>query len=230
MIVHCTDWLPQPDPEFKLAQARAPGTYGGSLHYNVLDVRDTQHLDETISQIASTYGRLDGLVAAAGIQQTTAAIEYSVDDVRKMLDVNYTGVFMTATACARQMIKHGTGRGGAMVLVGSISGMVANKGLISPVYNSSKAAVIQLGRNLAMEWGPQGIRVNTLCPGHVLTPMVQHHFDEEPELQRLWEKENMLGRLGRPEEFRGPVLFLLSPASAFMTGATLVVDGGHSAW
>lgn len=161
-----------------------------------------------------------------------------------MLEVNYTGVFMTAQAAAQAMFEHGT-RGGSIVLVASMSGMVANKGLVCPVYNSSKAAVIQLARNLAMEWSPVrrkgdgkggegkgggGVRVNCLSPGHVLTPMVRKNFEEVPGLREMLEGENMMGRLADTEEFKGAVLFLMSKASSFMTGGNLVIDGGHTAW
>jgi NAD(P)-dependent dehydrogenase (short-subunit alcohol dehydrogenase family) len=198
------------------------------LHYHHVDVRDGKQLNSIVVQVASSEGRIDGLVAAAGIQQITRAIDYTPEDITKMLEINYTGVFMAAQAVGKQMIA--SGRGGTMVLVASMSGFVANKGLDSPVYNSSKAAVIQLGRNLAMEWGPKGIRVNSLCPGHVITPMVQKNFEEVPGLRRTWESENMLGRLARPEEFTGAIIFMLSDSSSFMTGSCLTIDGGHTAW
>ncbi|KAL8892714.1 MAG: hypothetical protein Q9215_000463 [Flavoplaca cf. flavocitrina] len=226
--VYCLDWLVEPDEEFRAAQKRANPDFGGSLHYSRIDVRDTENLDGVIGGIAGKHSRLDGLIAAAGIQQVTAATEYKVEDVMKMMEINYTGVFMTAAAVARQMMDHGCK--GSIVLVASMSGFIANKGLITPVYNSSKAAVIQCARNLAMEWGPKGIRVNALCPGHIVTPMVQKNFDDDPSLQGKWEKENFLGRLSKPEEFRGAGLFLLSDASSFMTGNSLVIDGGHTAW
>lgn len=98
------------------------------------------------------------------------------------------------------------------------------------MYNSSKAAVLQLSKNLAMEWGSEGIRVNALCPGHILTPMVDKNFEEQPELKGQWESASMLKRISDPEEFRGAAVFLLSNASSFMTGATLTIDGGHTAW
>src|SRR5207247_1647796 len=110
---------------------------------------------------------------------------------------------------------------GSVVLVASMSGMVANKGLFSPVYNSSKAAVNQLAKNLAMEWGQQGIRVNSLCPGHILTPMVRQNFEQVPELRETWERESMLCRISDPREFRGAAVFLLSDASTYMTGTSL---------
>lgn len=191
-------------------------------------------LDNTISEIASKHQRLDGVIAAAGIQQLTPAMEYTEEDVAKMLAVNYTGVMMTAAAAARQMFKYKCH--GSICLIASMSGLVANKGLLSPVYNSSKAAVIQLSRNLAMEWSPirkdgsGGIRVNCISPGHILTPMVLKNFEEVPGLRETWEAENMMGRLASTTEFKGAALFLLSNASSFMTGNNLIMDGGHTAW
>jgi NAD(P)-dependent dehydrogenase (short-subunit alcohol dehydrogenase family) len=208
--------------------------YGGSLHYRQQDVSDTSHLDSLIAAIADENGRLDGVVAAAGVQQVTQALDYTPEDVARMLDINYTGVFMTAQSAARQMFKYKTR--GSICLIASMSGLVANKGLLSPVYNSSKAAVIQLARNLAMEWSPiredgaGGIRVNCISPGHILTPMVLKNFEEVPGLRETWEGENMMGRLAETTEFKGAVLFLLSGASSFMTGNNLVIDGGHTAW
>lgn len=97
---------------------------------------------------------------------------------------------------------------------------------------------MQLARSLAMEWGKviddghtkRGIRVNSLCPGNIITPMVKKNFEDDPTLQKSWENGNMLGRLSEPAEYRGPALFALSDASSFMTGSALVVDGGYSAW
>lgn len=98
------------------------------------------------------------------------------------------------------------------------------------VYNASKAAVIQLGRNLAAEWGEHGIRVNTISPGYIVTDMVRALFDRFPEREVEWPRQNMLGKLSAPEDYRGAAVFLLSDASRFMTGADLRIDGGHSAW
>ena len=104
------------------------------------------------------------------------------------------------------------------------------QGLICPAYNASKAAVIQLARNLASEWGPHGIRVNTISPGYIVTAMVENLFKQYPERRRDWPTQNMLGKLSRPDEYRGAAVFLVSQASSFMTGADLKIDGGHSAW
>lgn len=89
---------------------------------------------------------------------------------------------------------------------------------------------MQLGRNLAAEWGPLGIRVNTLSPGYIVTDMVEALFEKFPERRTEWPKHNMLGRLSTPHEYRGAAVFLLSDASSFMTGSDLRIDGGHCAW
>ncbi|TAQ90211.1 hypothetical protein B7494_g1501 [Chlorociboria aeruginascens] len=232
--LYCLDRLAEPDAEFIAAQKRADPEFGGSLHYQRIDVRDVESVNETMAGIASQRKRLDGLIAAAGVNHVGSAIEHSSADITDVMSINYTGVFTAATAVAKQMLQWKCR--GSIVLVSSMSGLVANKGMVSPVYNSSKAAVIQLGRSLAMEWGKidgegrGGIRVNCLCPGHIVTPMVKETLQEVPESKEIWEAENMLGRLAKPEEFRGAALFLLSDASSFMTGSSLIIDGGHTAW
>lgn len=231
--VYCFDREPEADEGWNEAARRAD-QFGGSLHYKQQDVQDTEGLDRTIAAIADKHERLDGLIAAAGVQHLSPAVEWTRDEVNRMMDINYTGVMMTATSAARQMFKYKIH--GSMCFIASMSGSIANKGLLSPVYNSSKAAVIQLARNLAMEFSPirkdgtGGIRVNCISPGHILTPMVLKNFEEVPGLRETWEKENMMGRLAETTEFKGAALFLLSNASSFMTGNNLVIDGGHTAW
>ncbi|EAW25253.1 putative short chain dehydrogenase [Aspergillus fischeri NRRL 181] len=226
--VYGLDRLEEPSAEFFEIQKRAKEELGTELHYRRIDVRDTELLTSTVEQIADGEGRMDGLIAAAGIQQETPALEYTAKDANTMFEVNVTGVFMTAQAVAKQMIRFGNG--GSIALIASMSGTVANRGLICPAYNASKAAVIQLGRNLAMEWGQYGIRVNTISPGYIVTKMVEDLFVQFPERREEWPKHNMLGRLSTPNEYRGAAVFLLSDASSFMTGSDLRIDGGHCAW
>ncbi|EKG15463.1 Short-chain dehydrogenase/reductase SDR [Macrophomina phaseolina MS6] len=209
-------------------QERARTQLGTSLHYRQIDVRDVPGLNKVVTDIADAHGRLDGLIAAAGIQQETPALEYSAEDANRMFEVNVTGAFMTAQAAAKQMIRFG--KGGSIVMIASMSGTVANRGLICPAYNASKAGVIQLARNLASEWGTYGIRVNTISPGYIVTAMVEELFKQYPERRTDWPTQNMLGRLSGPEEYRGAGVFLISDASSFMTGADLRMDGGHAAW
>jgi NAD(P)-dependent dehydrogenase (short-subunit alcohol dehydrogenase family) len=230
-LVYCLDRLKEPDEEFTKAQKRADM---GSLHYQRIDVRDVANVNQIMADIAAENGRLDGLIAAAGVNHVGPALEHTPEDVADVLSINYTGVFNAATAAAKQMLDRKCR--GSIVLISSMSGLVANKGMVSPVYNSSKAAVIQLARSLGMEWGKMdkegrgGIRVNCICPGHIVTPMVKETLRKTPESKAIWEAENMLGRLAKPEEFRGAAMFLLSDASSFMTGSYLLIDGGHTAW
>ncbi|KAH7133407.1 hypothetical protein B0J13DRAFT_101392 [Dactylonectria estremocensis] len=221
---------PESDPnsEFSRIARRAREELGSSLAYRQVDVRDSAQLNKIFEDVADQTGRLDGLIAAAGINQETPALEYTAEDADRMMSINFTGCFMTAQAAARQMVR--LKKPGSICLIASMSGSIANKGMIAPVYNPSKAAVVQLGRSLASEWGKYGIRVNTLSPGYILTQMLQNLFDESPERQTLWAGENMLGRISSPKEFRGAAVFLLSDASSFMTGSDLIIDGGHTAW
>ncbi|KAE8145102.1 hypothetical protein BDV25DRAFT_165375 [Aspergillus avenaceus] len=226
--VYALDRLEEPSPEFYGIQERARKELGTEMHYRRIDVRDADLLDHAIESIANIEGRMDGLVAAAGIQQETPALDYSAQDANMMFEVNVTGVFMTSKAVAKQMIRFGNG--GSIALIASMSGTIANRGLICPAYNASKAAVIQLARNLAMEWGQYNIRVNTISPGYIVTAMVEKLFAQYPERRDEWPKHNMLGRLSTPNEYRGAAVFLLSDASSFMTGSDLRMDGGHAAW
>lgn len=174
--VYCLDRLTDPSPYFQVVQQRAQETLGTELHYRQIDVRDSINLNRIIMDIADKHQRLDGLLAAAGIQQETPALEYTAEDSNNMFAVNCTGVFMTAQATAKAMIKYECA--GSIAMIASMSGTVANRGLICPAYNASKAGVIQLARNLASEWGKHKIRVNTISPGYIVTDMVERLFGE----------------------------------------------------
>ncbi|PQE32505.1 putative sorbitol utilization SOU2 protein [Rutstroemia sp. NJR-2017a WRK4] len=213
--VYALDRLETPSPDFDRIAERAKNELGTSLSYHRIDVRDVESLNSIVEDIAKKEGRMDGLIAAAGIQQETPALEYSAKDVDLMMSVNVTGVFMTAQAVAKQMVKFGNG--GSIVLIASMSGTIANRGLICPAYNASKSAVLQLARNLASEWGEHNIRVNTISPGYIVTAMVEELFKKFPERRTEWPKQNMLNRLSLPEEYRGAAVFLVSDASSFMT-------------
>jgi NAD(P)-dependent dehydrogenase (short-subunit alcohol dehydrogenase family) len=123
--VYALDVLPEPSPDFPVIQKRAAEELGTTLHYRQIDVRDNAGLNKTVKEIADAEGRVDGLIAAAGIQKETPALEYTQEDANHMFSVNITGVFMTAQAVARQMIRFK--KGGSIVLIGSMSAHVANR-------------------------------------------------------------------------------------------------------
>ena len=243
--IYALDRLPEPSPDFYRVQKRAAEELGNTFYYRQIDVRDVEGLNRVVEEIGNKHGRMDGLLAAAGIQQETPALEYTAKDANMMFEVNITGTFMTAQAVAKQMIKFGNG--GSMAFIASMSAHIANRvcscliillhsfnlifqGLICPAYNASKAGVVQLAKNLASEWGEYGIRVNTISPGYIVTAMTAELFKSYPERKENWPKENMLGVLSKPEHFRAAAVFLMSPGSALMTAADMRIDGGHAAW
>jgi NAD(P)-dependent dehydrogenase (short-subunit alcohol dehydrogenase family) len=132
--VYALDRLETPSPDFARVQKRASSELGTSLSYRRIDVRDVDSLNAIVADIATQHGRLDGLIAAAGIQQETPALEYSAQDCNLMLGVNVTGCFMTAQAVARQMIRFGNG--GSIVMIASMSGTIANRVRSSPCFSS----------------------------------------------------------------------------------------------
>jgi NAD(P)-dependent dehydrogenase (short-subunit alcohol dehydrogenase family) len=119
------DRLPEPSPAFYEVAKRATSDLDTSLHYHQVDVRDVPALNKVVEEIGTQHSRLDGLIAAAGVQQEIPALDYPADEINRILQINVTGVFMTAQAAARQMIKWG--RGGSICLIGSMSGTVANR-------------------------------------------------------------------------------------------------------
>lgn len=123
--MYALDRLPEPHPDFHVVAEKAKTQFNSKFEYRQIDVRDVEGLHKTVEEIANVEGRMDGLVAAAGIQQETPALEYTAEDANRMFEVNITGVFMTAQAVAKQMIKFGNG--GSMVFIASMSGTVANR-------------------------------------------------------------------------------------------------------
>ena len=123
--VYALDRLSEPSPDFYRVQRRAAEELGTTLQYRQIDVRDVEGLNKVVAKIGSEHGRMDGLIAAAGIQQETSALDYTAKDANMMFEINITGVFMTAQAVAKQMIKFGNG--GSIVLIASMSGTIANR-------------------------------------------------------------------------------------------------------
>lgn len=203
------------------------------LTYATCDVTDDQSVTKAFATAESTARwPVRGLVACAGISGRAKAAEYPIASFRKIIDVNVTGTFLCAQAAARIMQRQSAA--GSMVLLASMSGTNVNRGVDTAAYNASKSAVLQLARNLAAEWGNDGehppIRVNTLSPGYIMTPITMPTFESLPGLKQLWTEGNMLGRLSKVEEHQSSVVYLLSDGSSYMTGSDMRVDGGHCAW
>ncbi|KAH8428428.1 oxidoreductase, short chain dehydrogenase/reductase family [Aspergillus melleus] len=227
--VACMDLI-EPSTEWaalqKLATAR-----GLQATYTKCDISDEAATQAALEAIAAEGLRrgmpLRGAITCAGIQQMVPALEYPIDGWRKMMDVNVIGTFIPAKHCARIFKEQGTP--GSIVMIASMSGQIANRGLTCSAYNSSKAAVHQMCRSVAQEWGQYNIRVNTLSAGYIRTAMTDALLQEKPEVEETWMRGALLGRLGVPEDFKAPTVYMLADGSGFMTGTDLRVDGGHCA-
>ncbi|RDW79569.1 hypothetical protein BP6252_04207 [Coleophoma cylindrospora] len=227
----CIDILPEPSATEWAALQKLAKSSKLSVSYHKCDITSEEDISKCLDEIAeagtAANAPLTGTIACAGIQQKVPAVEYPIDGFRRIMDVNVTGTFLTIKHTARIFIKEGTK--GSVVMIASMSGQVANRGLTCSAYNTSKAAVQQMCRSVAQEWGQYGIRVNTLSPGYIRTAMTDELLTAEPEVEKTWMAGALLGRLGAPEDFKAPAVFLLADGSSFMTGADLRVDGGHCA-
>lgn len=143
--VYALDRLPEPSPDFYRIQKRAAEELGTTLYYKRIDVRNVEALNEVVETIGEEHGRMDGLIAAAGIQQETTALEYTAKDANLMFEINITGVFMTAQAVAKQMIRFGNG--GSIALIASMSGTIANR--VSSHSKGLSSLLIVSGVNLS---------------------------------------------------------------------------------
>jgi NAD(P)-dependent dehydrogenase (short-subunit alcohol dehydrogenase family) len=186
------------------------------------DVTVDSDVDRLIAAGLEATGHLDVVVNAAGIAPPEDEKIESPDLFRRVLEVNAVGLYSCTRAAAGVMLERGAG---SIVNVASISGLVAGDGPDTPSYAASKGAVVNLTRELAVRWAPHGIRVNALAPGWFPSEMTAETLSSEAGLQFVNER-TPLGRPGRLDELDGALLFLASEASSYVTGHTLVVDGG----
>ena len=197
---------------------------GGIASYVHCDVSDGKACRAAVAQVLEMWGRVDILFNNAGITRRASVLQTTEDEWNRVMAVNVTGVFLMSKAAIPAMLEQG---GGVIVNSGSGWGLVGGKDAVS--YCASKGAVIQLTRAMAVDHGPDGIRVNAVCPGDTATPMLA---DEAEQIGLSHEEilsdgvSRPLQRVGRPEEIARAVLYLASDAASFVTGTTLVVDGG----
>jgi NAD(P)-dependent dehydrogenase (short-subunit alcohol dehydrogenase family) len=191
------------------------------------DVTDEAAVASMVQQAVARFGSLDILVNNAGTAVAGPPETIALADWQRVVDVNLTGVFLCAREAAKAMIA--AGNGGRIINIASILGVVASEPVPATAYDATKGAVVNLTRDLAVHWAPRGILVNAIGPAYFPSEMTEA-FLALPEMRQEIERRTPLGRLGRPEELKGAVVFFASAASSYVTGQTLYVDGGWTAW
>jgi NAD(P)-dependent dehydrogenase (short-subunit alcohol dehydrogenase family) len=199
---------------------------GGRITGLEVDVGAEDSIEQGFAHVVERHGRVDILVNNAGLAIRAPAVELSRDDWDKVVTVNMTGAFLCARTAARHMIE--AGQGGAIVSTASIMGL-SGGGLYPNIsYQTTKGALVNMTRALAVEWAPYRIRVNAVAPTYVRTPFIAPLL-AQPELMKRIEDMTPLRRIAEPSEVAPAILFLAGPAAAMVTGHTLPVDGGFLA-
>jgi NAD(P)-dependent dehydrogenase (short-subunit alcohol dehydrogenase family) len=191
-----------------------------------LDVTDPSAVEAAAAAVVAEAGKVDILVNSAGIARLNSALDTPDEDWRQVMDINVNGVYWASRAFGRHMVAR---KKGSIVNLGSMSGLIVNRPQTAASYMVSKGAVHMMTKALAVEWAPMGVRVNALAPGYVATDMTLKMRDR-PELFNVWMDMTPMARCGEPQEIASAILFLASPASSYVTGAILSIDGGYTAW
>jgi len=205
------------------ATAKEISTGRYPVDFVVCDVAAAEKAGEVVDQVVAKHGRVDSLLNVAGVNIRKRSETYTVAEYDYIVNINLRGAFFLAQAAGRHMMARGGG--GTVINIESLNTYAPLRGVLP--YAMSKAGIGMMTRGLAMEWGPHGIRVNSLAPGFVLTDLTQKLWSE-PTMQAWGIPNTPLRRLGVPEDMVGTAIFLASPASAFLTGQILYVDGGFT--
>ncbi len=188
------------------------------------DVTNPEQVDAMIETVVSELGGLEAAFCNAGICINEPADEMSYEHWKKVVDINLSGVFLTATAAGKYMLAHG---GGSIINTASMSGHIVNVPQPQCAYNASKAGVIMLTKSLAVEWAKKGVRVNCISPGYIGTELISNAPHLVPLIEQ-WNAMSPVGRLGKPEELQSICVYLAGDTSSFTTGSDIVVDGAFT--
>lgn len=186
------------------------------------NILDEAALGKAVTDTHTEFGRIDVLVNSAGTGSGSPVHMMPVEEFDRVLDINLKGTFLACRAVLPTMMQQ---RAGSIINLASMEGVIG--GEITGAYNASKAGVILLGKNMAIDYGRMGIRVNAICPGYIESPMTD--MIDSPALRQTLEQGHQLNRMGQPREVANAALFLASDESSFVTGSELMVDGGFTA-
>jgi gluconate 5-dehydrogenase len=190
------------------------------------DVGVPEESERAAAHVLDAWGPIDILINNVGGRRIDVPTEnLALEDWRRIMDLNMTSAFLWSKIVGGAMLARGWGR---VINVASISGMIANRGIAGRTYETAKAALIQFTRALAADWATRGVTVNAIAPGGFLTDPNRRWFSDRPELRATFEGMIPMGRFGEPDELAPLAVYLSSEASSYMTGATLVIDGGYT--
>ena len=212
-----------PNPEAIAEIEKAGG--GRKVDYVQADMEDLAAPKKTIDEAVRLGGKLDVLVINHGISGHGPTEKFPFETYRKIMTTNLDSYFLFCKEAVEPMRRN---KGGVILAVGSMSGIVSNIPQAQAAYNASKAAVHMLTQSMASDYALENIRVNSIAPGYIGTDMTQVHFDG-PEWGPTWKSQTPMQRMGTIDEIATAALFLCSPASSYVTGEVLVVDGGYTA-
>jgi NAD(P)-dependent dehydrogenase (short-subunit alcohol dehydrogenase family) len=188
------------------------------------DVTRAKEVQKMVSKVTERFGKIDILINNAGINIISPAEDFALEDWNKVVSINLTGVFLCAQAVGKEMVKQKKGK---IINIASLFGTTGSPHT-AVAYNSSKAGVINMTRSLAAEWGKYNVNVNAIAPGINETDLTRERL-ENKEYYKYWIDRNALKRIGKPEDLLGAIIYLSSEASNFVTGHTILIDGGYSA-
>ncbi len=188
------------------------------------DVTDAEAVAASIDGLVAEAGRIDVLVNSAGIGGRSPAVDYPEELWDSVMEINLRGTYLACRAAGRHMVPAGSG---SIINIASVGGLAGFPGSLG--YQASKGGIVALTRTLAIEWAPQGVRVNAIAPSQFESAIVLAQWEREPDMRADWESRTPLGRIGQPDEIVGPAVFLASGAATMVTGHILAVDGGYLA-
>lgn len=188
------------------------------------DVTNQADVDHMMEVILKEFGKLDAAFCNAGICMNIPAEEMTLEQFKKVIDINLTGVFLTSQAAAKVMLKQGRG---SIINTASMSGHIVNVPQPQCSYNASKAGVIQLTKSMAVEFAKRGVRVNCISPGYIGTELTLNSPNLKPLIEK-WNDMAPLGRMGRPDELQAIAVYLAGDTSGFTTGSDFVIDGAFT--
>jgi NAD(P)-dependent dehydrogenase (short-subunit alcohol dehydrogenase family) len=188
------------------------------------DVTNEENVKKTVQKVIDKFGKIDILVNNAGICSWVPAEDMEFKSWQQLMDVNLNGVFLYCKWVGKEMIKQ---KKGSIINVSSISANIVNNPQKQCHYNASKAAVSQLTKCLAVEWAPYNVRVNAVCPGYMMTPLLKL---ADKKILDEWISLTPQKRISDPAELKGIFVFLASQAASFFTGSAIIADGGYTLW